>query len=88
MERPAGVRLAASYVNFLVTNGGVIMPAFGLPESDDRCALSVPLSQAQTSTVRIAGTADRVGAAFGAFRVIGGCWTTCTRVLPDQRRKC
>jgi len=37
MERPAGTRLAASYVNFLVTNGAVIMPAFGLPESDERC---------------------------------------------------
>ena len=39
LERPVGVRLAASYVNFLLTNGAVIMPAFGLPEADDRCAL-------------------------------------------------
>ena len=37
MGRPAGTRLAASYVNFLITNGAVIMPAFGLPESDERC---------------------------------------------------
>lgn len=38
MERPVGVRLAASYVNSLLTNGAIIMPAFGLPEADDRCA--------------------------------------------------
>ena len=30
----AGERLAASYVNFYVCNGGVIMPAFGLPAFD------------------------------------------------------
>lgn len=27
--RPAGVRLAASYVNFYLCNGGLICPAFG-----------------------------------------------------------
>jgi agmatine/peptidylarginine deiminase len=33
-NRHAGERLAASYVNFYICNGGVIAPAFGLPESD------------------------------------------------------
>ena len=37
VPRPAGERLAASYVNFLITNGAVVMPAFGLPEADARC---------------------------------------------------
>lgn len=35
-HRRAGERLAASYVNFYICNGGVIMPAFGLPEADAR----------------------------------------------------
>lgn len=33
-HRRAGERLAASYVNFYVCNGGVVMPAFGAPEAD------------------------------------------------------
>lgn len=33
-HRHAGERLAASYVNFYICNGGIIMPAFGMPESD------------------------------------------------------
>ncbi len=36
VARSADERLAASYVNFLITNGAVIMPAFGLPEADTR----------------------------------------------------
>ena len=28
-EREAGERLAASYVNFYITNGGVLIPQFG-----------------------------------------------------------
>eukprot|EP00897_Mesotaenium_endlicherianum_P006356 jgi/Mesen1/5749/ME000292S04831 len=32
--RQAGARLAASYVNFYVANGGVVAPAFGDPERD------------------------------------------------------
>ena len=36
VPRPAGERLAASYVNFLITNGAVVMPAFGLQEADAR----------------------------------------------------
>jgi len=36
VPRSADERLAASYVNFLITNGAVIMPAFGLPEADAR----------------------------------------------------
>ncbi|GBF91832.1 agmatine deiminase [Raphidocelis subcapitata] len=35
-NRHTGERLAASYVNFYLPNGGVIMPAFGLPEADAR----------------------------------------------------
>ncbi len=29
--RPVGERLAASYVNFYIANGGIVMPTFGLP---------------------------------------------------------
>lgn len=35
--RPAGLRLAASYVNFLIVNGAIILPAFGDP-ADARAA--------------------------------------------------
>ncbi len=35
--RPAGLRLAASYVNFLIVNGAIILPAFGDP-NDARAA--------------------------------------------------
>ncbi|TGG91457.1 agmatine deiminase [Natronospirillum operosum] len=34
MSRAAGDRLAASYINFLITNGGIIMPAFDDPMDD------------------------------------------------------
>ncbi len=34
--RTAGDRLAASYVNFYLPNGGVVMPEFGEPEADAR----------------------------------------------------
>lgn len=33
-NREPGERLAASYVNFYIANGGVVMPAFGVPEAD------------------------------------------------------
>lgn len=29
-----GERLAASYVNFYAANGGIVMPAFGIPGAD------------------------------------------------------
>ena len=29
MGRAAGTRLAASYVNFYMANGGIVLPAFG-----------------------------------------------------------
>jgi len=32
VNRHAGERLAASYVNFYIANGAIIMPAFGVPE--------------------------------------------------------
>eukprot|EP00878_Enallax_costatus_P012150 GHUV01012687.1.p1 GENE.GHUV01012687.1~~GHUV01012687.1.p1 ORF type:complete len:257 (+),score=61.56 GHUV01012687.1:920-1690(+) len=35
-HREKGGRLAASYVNFFIANGAVIMPAFGIPEADSR----------------------------------------------------
>ena len=40
--RPAGTRLAASYINFYLPNGGVVMPAFGgeAEEADKRCGLA------------------------------------------------
>lgn len=33
-NRHAGERLAASYANFYIANGGIVMPAFSVPESD------------------------------------------------------
>lgn len=36
--RQVGERLAASYVNFYIANGGVVVPAFGHPEADARAA--------------------------------------------------
>jgi agmatine/peptidylarginine deiminase len=36
--RPAGERLAASYANFYIANGGIIMPGFQQPEDDERAA--------------------------------------------------
>lgn len=32
VPRSAGTRLAASYANFYLVNGGVVMPLFGVPE--------------------------------------------------------
>jgi agmatine deiminase len=34
-NRHVGERLSASYANFYIANGAVIMPAFGLPEADN-----------------------------------------------------
>jgi agmatine deiminase len=34
LERRAGRRLAASYINFYIANGGVIVPQFGVPEDE------------------------------------------------------
>ena len=34
LPRPAGERLAASYVNFLICNGAIVLPAFGDPNDD------------------------------------------------------
>jgi agmatine/peptidylarginine deiminase len=34
VPRLAGERMAGSYVNFYICNGGVVMPAFGQPEQD------------------------------------------------------
>ncbi|KAK9825337.1 hypothetical protein WJX74_010757 [Apatococcus lobatus] len=40
MSRKAGERLAASYVNFYIANGGIVMPAFGQEPADARaCAV-------------------------------------------------
>jgi len=35
-SRGEGARLPASYVNYVVTNGGIIMPGFREPEADAR----------------------------------------------------
>jgi agmatine/peptidylarginine deiminase len=32
VSRLAGGRLPASYVNYLLVNGGIVMPSFGVPE--------------------------------------------------------
>lgn len=37
-SRQPGQRLAASYVNFYIANGGVIVPGFGVPEADEAAA--------------------------------------------------
>lgn len=37
VPRVPGMRLAASYVNHLICNGGVIAPALDVPGSDARC---------------------------------------------------
>ena len=39
--RPEGERMAASYINFYIANGGVVMPAFGgeAAEADERWAV-------------------------------------------------
>jgi agmatine deiminase len=34
--RVAGKRMAASYINFYIANGGVVVPAFGVRDSDER----------------------------------------------------
>lgn len=34
LPRPAGERLAASYVNFLICNGAIVLPAFGDPNDE------------------------------------------------------
>jgi len=34
--RAVGERLAASYVNFYMPSGGIVMPALGVPEADER----------------------------------------------------
>jgi agmatine deiminase len=38
-QRRVGDRLAASYVNFYIANGGIIVPAFGDPYDADACHL-------------------------------------------------
>ena len=38
MARRAGSRLAGSYVNFYICNGGIVMPGWGDAEADARCA--------------------------------------------------
>lgn len=48
-ERPVGMRLAASYVNFLLVNGGIILPAFDDPAD----AVARDLLAAQFPTRRI-----------------------------------
>lgn len=35
MPRTAGMRLAASYINFYIANGGIIVPQFGDQKWDD-----------------------------------------------------
>lgn len=35
IPRLAGTRLAASYVNFYIANGGIIVPQFGDPKRDE-----------------------------------------------------
>lgn len=37
-ERQVGQPLAASYMNFLVVNGGVVMPSFGMEDLDAKAA--------------------------------------------------
>lgn len=39
VPRSAGTRLAASYANFYIANGGVVMPLFGVPEDEQAKAV-------------------------------------------------
>ena len=39
MSRLAGGRLPASYVNYLLVNGGIVMPSFGVPEDSAAAVL-------------------------------------------------
>ncbi|KAL5987509.1 hypothetical protein ACLOJK_035257, partial [Asimina triloba] len=48
--RPAGTRLAASYINFYIANGGIIAPAFG-DEKRDKEAFHVLSSAFPTHEV-------------------------------------
>ena len=34
VSRRAGTRMAGSYINFYIANGGIVMPAFGVPEDE------------------------------------------------------
>ena len=40
----AGDRMAASYINFYICNGGVVMPALGQEPADSRYPAQLPLS--------------------------------------------
>ena len=70
-HRQAGERLAASYANFYIANGGIVMPAFGQPENDAAAA----------KVRRLAGDQRRqaVGAAGGAH--------TCPRCVADPHAR-
>jgi agmatine deiminase len=44
MGRDAGTRLAASYVNFYMPNGGIVVPAFGDAVHDAAAVATVQYS--------------------------------------------
>lgn len=51
LPRTAGTRLAASYVNFYIANGGIIAPSFGEAKSDE-AALKILKAAFPTHEVR------------------------------------
>ncbi|XP_050204007.1 agmatine deiminase [Mercurialis annua] len=58
--RPPGTRLAASYVNFYITNGGIITPQFGDQKWDDEAVRVLSRAFPDHEVVRIEGAREIV----------------------------
>lgn len=60
IPRLAGTRLAASYVNFYIANGGIITPQFGDPKWDDEAVHVLSLAFPDHEVVRVEGAREIV----------------------------
>ncbi|GAB2260855.1 hypothetical protein Droror1_Dr00011710 [Drosera rotundifolia] len=58
--RVAGTRLAASYVNFYIANGGIIVPQFGDPKWDDEAVRALTRTFPDREVVGIEGAREIV----------------------------
>ena len=58
-HREAGERLAASYINFYIANGAIIMPAFGVPEADSRAQQVIAKQSEGTNVLDLSITQRR-----------------------------
>lgn len=56
--RPAGTRLAASYVNFFIANGGIIAPAFGDEKWDTEAKRVLTLAFPNHEIVMVEGARE------------------------------